>query len=92
MDYKGVEFQVVQASNPCRWKWTAFLDAIRMQSGVALTRADAALDAELAIEAALERREQSIKMGWEAEVHLDDQPLTKLMRRAERVKRMVRSL
>ena len=65
MDYKGVEFQVVQASNPGCWKWTAFLDAIRMRSGVALTRADAVLDAELAIEAALERREQSIKMDRE---------------------------
>jgi hypothetical protein len=65
MDYKGVEFEIVQTSNPCCWKWTAFLDASRMRSGVALTRADAVLDAELVIEAALELQEQSIKMGRE---------------------------
>jgi hypothetical protein len=56
MDYKDVEFEIVQAANPCCWKWTAFLDAIRIRTGVALTRADAVLDAELAIEKALEPR------------------------------------
>ena len=38
------------------WKWIVFLDANRMRTGIALTRADAVLDAELAIEKALERR------------------------------------
>lgn len=59
MDYKGVEFEVVQATGPGCWKWTVFLHAVR--TGVALTRADAVLDAELAIERALECRERSIK-------------------------------
>jgi hypothetical protein len=56
MEHKGVQFDVIQATNPCCWKWTAFLDAIRMRTGIALTRADAVLDAELAIEKALERQ------------------------------------
>ena len=56
MEYKEVQFEVVQTTNPCCWKWTAFLDAVRMQTGIALTRADAVLDAELAIEKALERQ------------------------------------
>jgi hypothetical protein len=56
MDHKGVEFEIVQTANPCCWKWTAFVDAIRMRTGVALTRADAVLDAELAIENALKPR------------------------------------
>jgi len=56
MEHKGVQFDVIQATTPCCWKWTAFLDAIRMRTGIALTRADAVLDAELAIEKALERQ------------------------------------
>ena len=56
MDYKGIDFEVTQMANPRCWKWTAFLDDVRMHTGVALTRADAVLDAELAIEKALERQ------------------------------------
>jgi hypothetical protein len=55
MEHKTIQFQVVQATNPCCWKWIVFLDATRMRTGIALTRADAVLDAELAIEKALER-------------------------------------
>jgi hypothetical protein len=57
MEHKGVQFAVVQTTNPYCWKWTAFLDAISSLTGTALTRADAVLDAELAIEKALERQE-----------------------------------
>ena len=57
MEHKGVQFAVVQTTDPCCWKWTAFLDAISSLTGIALTRADAVLDAELAIEKALERQE-----------------------------------
>jgi hypothetical protein len=60
MDHKGVEFEVVQISNPCCWKWTVFIEPIRLRSGVALTRTDAVLDAELAIERALERQGHSM--------------------------------
>ena len=53
MEYKAVRFEVVP-TNPSCWKWVVFLDAIRMRTGVALTRADAVLDAEFAIDKALE--------------------------------------
>jgi hypothetical protein len=56
MEHKGVQFEVIQTTHPCGWKWTAFLDAMRIRTGIALTRADAVLDAELAIEKALERQ------------------------------------
>lgn len=55
MEHKTIQFEVVQATNPCCWKWIVFLDATRMRTGIALTRADAVLDAELAIEKALEQ-------------------------------------
>lgn len=64
MDYKGVEFEVIQTTNPCCWKWTAFLDSIRLRTGAALTRADAILDAELAIEKALERQKAFNGSRW----------------------------
>lgn len=56
MEHKAVQFEVVQTTNPCCWKWIVFVDAVRMQTGIAVTRADAVLDAELAIEKALEVR------------------------------------
>jgi hypothetical protein len=56
MEHKAVEFEVVQTTNPCCWKWIIFLDAMRMRTGIALTRADAVLDAELAIEKHLQGR------------------------------------
>jgi len=56
MEYRNVQFDVIEATNPCCWKWIVFLDANRMRTGIALTRADAVLDAELAIEKSLERR------------------------------------
>jgi hypothetical protein len=58
MEHKAVQFEVVQMTNPWCWKWTVFLDATRMRTGIALTRADALLDVELAIEKELQRRTQ----------------------------------
>ena len=60
MEHKGIPFEVIQTTNQGCWKWTAFLDAISSLTGIALTRADAVLDAELVIEKALER-EQTFK-------------------------------
>ena len=54
MQYKAVRFEVVPTTNPCCWKWIVFLNATRMRTGVALARADAVLDAEIAIERALD--------------------------------------
>jgi hypothetical protein len=56
MEYKAVQFEVMQTTNPCCWEWVVFLDATRTRTGVALTRADAVLDAEFAIDKALEDR------------------------------------
>ena len=54
MEYKGIQFEIIETTNPCCWKWIVFLDATRMRTGIALTRADAVLDAESTIEKALE--------------------------------------
>jgi hypothetical protein len=54
MEHKGIRFEIVETTNPCCWKWIIFLDAIRMRTGIALTRAEAVSDAELAIEQASE--------------------------------------
>jgi hypothetical protein len=56
MEYKAIQFEIIQTTNPCCWKWVVFLDATKTRTGIALTRADAVLDAELTIEKALENR------------------------------------
>ena len=53
MQYKAFQFEIVPTTNPCCWKWIVFLNATRMRTGIALTRSDAVLDAEIAIEGAL---------------------------------------
>ena len=63
MDYKAIQFEIIQATNPCCWKWIVFLDATRTRTGVALTRADAVLDAEFAIDNVLESRQRVLDMA-----------------------------
>lgn len=58
MEYKNIQFDVIQTTNPYGWKWIVLLDANRTRTGVGLTRADAVLDAELAIDKALESRQR----------------------------------
>ena len=36
MEHKTIQFEVVQTTNPCCWKWIVFLDATRM-TGISLT-------------------------------------------------------
>jgi hypothetical protein len=55
MDYKGVEYTIVQTANPSGWKWTVFLDATRTRTGISRSKADAIRDAERAIDNAIER-------------------------------------
>ena len=55
MEYKAIQFEIIQATIPFCWKWIVFLDATRMRTGIALTRADEVLDAEFAIDKALEK-------------------------------------
>ena len=61
MEYKAIQFEIIQMTNPCGWKWVVFLDATKTRTGTALTRADAVLDAESAIEKVLENRQRSHK-------------------------------
>jgi hypothetical protein len=61
MEYKAFQFEIIQTTNPCCWKWVVFLDATKTRTGIALTRADAVLDAEFAIEKALESRPRCLK-------------------------------
>ena len=53
MDYKGIEYSVLQTANPLGWKWTVFLAGIRTRTGIAHSRAHAVLDAERAIDKAM---------------------------------------
>jgi hypothetical protein len=57
MEYKSIRFEIVETTNPCCWKWIVFLGSTRMRTGVALTRADAVLDAEFIIEKTLQDRQ-----------------------------------
>jgi hypothetical protein len=61
MEYKAIQFEIIQMTNPCCWKWVVFLDATKTRTGIALTRADAVLDAEFAIEKAFESRQRGPK-------------------------------
>jgi hypothetical protein len=61
MEYKAIEFEIIRTTNPCCWKWVVFLDATKTRTGIALTRADAVLDAEFAIEKALESRQRRLE-------------------------------
>ena len=54
MEYKTIRFEVIETTNPYGWKWIVFLDATKTRTGIGLTRADAVLDAEFAIDKALE--------------------------------------
>jgi hypothetical protein len=56
MEYRTVQFEVVETTNPYGWKWVVFLDATRTRTGIGLTRADAVSDAEFAIDKALDSR------------------------------------
>jgi hypothetical protein len=50
MQHKGVQYQVVETANPSGWRWTVELDEGRTKTGVACSRAHAALYAINAIE------------------------------------------
>jgi hypothetical protein len=56
MEYKAIQFEIIQMTNPCCWKWVVFLDATKTRTGIALTRADA----EFAIAKAFESRQRGL--------------------------------
>ena len=38
MEYKAIQFEIIQMTNPCCWKWVVFFDATKTRTGIALTR------------------------------------------------------
>ncbi len=50
MQYKGIEYQVVQTANPTGWKWTVQLDATRTRSGTSYSMKSAVLAAQRKID------------------------------------------
>jgi len=60
VNYKGLEYSVLQTADPTGWKWTAFLDATGTRTGIARSRADAVLDAERAIDKAIKDMDRAM--------------------------------
>ncbi len=56
MEYKGIEYSVVQAASPKGWKWAFRLDSGLMKSGNGVTRSAAIFNAENAIDAAIKAK------------------------------------
>jgi hypothetical protein len=50
MEYKGVEYEVLQTSNPTGWKWIVRLETGRHKSGISFSRPMAVTSAKHAIE------------------------------------------
>jgi hypothetical protein len=50
MDYKGIEYQIVQTSNPTGWKWTVEMEGRRPRVGSGHSRAAAVALAQIAID------------------------------------------
>ncbi len=61
MDYKGVEYTVMQTSDPRHWKWTVHLDATRKKTGSAYSRALAMRLAQAAIDKAPKLKLEPVK-------------------------------
>ena len=59
MEYKGIQYRVVQTANPTGFRWTVQLDATRTRSGVSYSMKAAVLDAQRKIDRAL--KEQKAK-------------------------------
>ena len=53
MEYKGIQYEVVETANPTGWKWTVHLDEGRTKTGLSFSREYAIYDATNAIEKAL---------------------------------------
>jgi hypothetical protein len=50
MEYKGIEYTVVQTASPTGWKWTVLVDATRRKTGDVYSRATAVSTAEHVID------------------------------------------
>jgi hypothetical protein len=52
MEYRGIQYQVVQTANPTAWKWTVQLDGGHIKTGVSCSRQYAIYEVTNAIEKA----------------------------------------
>jgi hypothetical protein len=50
MDYKGIEYQIVQTSSPSGWRWTVEMEGRRPRVGTGYSRAAAIALAQIAID------------------------------------------
>jgi hypothetical protein len=57
MEYRGIEYTIVQTANPTGWKWTVHLGK-RAKTGTAFNRIAACRFAERTIDAYLKRHAQ----------------------------------
>jgi hypothetical protein len=53
MQYRDIEYQVVQTSNPTGWKWTVQFDGKRSKTGTGFNRTQAIGLAQRAIDKAI---------------------------------------
>ena len=68
MEHKTIQFEVLPSNNPCCWKWVVFMSATKTRTGIALTRADAVLDAEIIIEKVLRNKGSETKCREKVEL------------------------
>jgi hypothetical protein len=50
MDYKGIEYHVVQTANPAEWSWTVQMEGRQPRSGSGRNRTAAVALAQIAID------------------------------------------
>jgi hypothetical protein len=50
MDYKGIEYHVVQTANPTGWRWTVHMEGREPRTGSAYNRTTAIALAQIAID------------------------------------------
>jgi hypothetical protein len=53
MNYKGIEYSVVQTACPTGWKWTVYLDADTIRTGSTYSKEEAVRRAQLAVDKAI---------------------------------------
>jgi hypothetical protein len=53
MEYKGIEYQIVQTANPRGFRWVIHLNETKTRTGVSPSRSGAIFEAKWAIDKAL---------------------------------------
>jgi hypothetical protein len=70
MEYKGIEYSVVQTANPSGWKWTVVLGEKKTRTGDSWSRAAAILDAEDTINKAIKIKPRKYgRLNWPSISH-----------------------